>query len=191
MPPKGWRKDTEAPFVSTKERDMISIDDILFPKATVNKLAKAILPDGGLISKDSTTAVQRSATVFVSYLLAHARQNAKKFERRTIGPQDIISALETTEFSSFIPAVREELDQYQAHKDALKQKRKEEKEKAAKANPEESKDEKEKDNDTLDDGDGDGDGDGFATANEDDSEEPQTKKPKSGSREATVSEGES
>ena len=48
---------------------MISIEDILFPKATVNKLARAILPEGGLISKDSSTALQRSSTVFVSYLL--------------------------------------------------------------------------------------------------------------------------
>lgn len=48
---------------------MISIDDILFPRATVNRLAKAILADGGLISKDSSIALQRSATVFVSHLL--------------------------------------------------------------------------------------------------------------------------
>lgn len=106
---------------------MISIEDILFPKATVNKLARAILPEGGLISKDSSTALQRSSTVFVSYLLVHARQHAKQFDRKTIGPQDIINALEKAEFSSFIPSVSEELDSFQARKDAQKKKKREEK----------------------------------------------------------------
>lgn len=70
MPPKGWRKSADGSYpVPSKERDMISIDDILFPKATVNRLARAILQEGGIISKDSSTAIQRSATVFVSYLL--------------------------------------------------------------------------------------------------------------------------
>lgn len=132
MPPKGWRKNAEGAYPATsKERDSISIDDILFPKATVNRLARAIIPDGGIISKDSSTAIQRSATVFVSYLLVHARQNAKRYDRKTIGPQDVLAALEQSEFSSFIPSVQQELDIYQAHKDVLKQKRREEKEKAA------------------------------------------------------------
>jgi len=70
MPPKGWRKSADGSYpVPSKERDMISIDDILFPKATVNRLGRAILPEGNIISKDSSTALQRSATVFVSYLL--------------------------------------------------------------------------------------------------------------------------
>lgn len=55
--------------VTSKERDSITIEDMLFPKATVNRLARAIIPEGGILSKDSATAVQRSSTVFVSYLL--------------------------------------------------------------------------------------------------------------------------
>jgi DNA polymerase epsilon subunit 3 len=70
MPPKGWRKNAEGAYpVTSKERDSISIEDILFPKATVNRLARAIIPDGGILSKDSSTVVQRSSTVFVNYLL--------------------------------------------------------------------------------------------------------------------------
>lgn len=56
-----------------------------------------------------------------------ARQHAKQFDRKTIGPQDIINALEKAEFSSFIPSVSEELDSFQARKDAQKKKKREEK----------------------------------------------------------------
>ncbi|KAH3678424.1 hypothetical protein WICMUC_001441 [Wickerhamomyces mucosus] len=126
MPPKGWRKNTEGSHpVSTKERDQISIDDILFPRATVTRIARSALTDGGLISKDSALAIQRSATVFVSYLLVSARQNTKKFDRKVVGPQDIIAALENTEFASFIPHIQTQLDKFQIQKEIYNHKKRE------------------------------------------------------------------
>lgn len=56
-----------------------------------------------------------------------ARENAKKNNRKTVGPQDIIAGLEASEFSSFIPSVRQELETYQRDQEILKQKRKEQK----------------------------------------------------------------
>ena len=47
MPPKGWRKnaDGQYPQPSSKENELISIDDILFPRTTIQKLAKNIISD--------------------------------------------------------------------------------------------------------------------------------------------------
>ncbi|KAH3684680.1 hypothetical protein WICPIJ_004345 [Wickerhamomyces pijperi] len=120
MPPKGWRKNAEGSHpVHTKERDQISIDDILFPKATVTRLAKGVLSEG-LISKDSVTAIQRSATAFVSYILVSARTNAKRFDRKTVSPQDIFAALKSCEFGDFSEHIQAELDRFLERKEQAK-----------------------------------------------------------------------
>lgn len=139
MPPKGWRKNQEGSHpVHTKERDQISIDDILFPKATVTRLAKGVLPQKTMLSKDSTTAIQRSATAFVSYLLVSARQNAKFYDRKTINPQDVLAALKECEFGNFTEHVQTELDSFQEKKEQAKllKKQNQQQEQSATGNPE-------------------------------------------------------
>lgn len=70
MPPKGSKKNSDGKYqLSSAEKEIHSIDDVLFPKATLLRLARAILPEGNIISKDSSLVIQRSATVFVNYLL--------------------------------------------------------------------------------------------------------------------------
>ena len=134
MPPKGWRKNTEGQYPQpNKDQDLVSIDEILFPRATVQKLAKNIMnasSDEGasnmILAKDSMTALQRSSTVFVSHLMFQARQISKDEGRKTINAQDIISALEKAEFSGFIPEVKQKLSVFESNI-ALKKKHKAEK----------------------------------------------------------------
>ncbi|CUM49860.1 DNA polymerase epsilon subunit D [Debaryomyces fabryi] len=134
MPPKGWRKNTEGQYPQpNKDQDLVSIDDILFPRATVQKLAKNIMnassDEGGsnmILAKDSMTALQRSSTVFVSHLLFQARQISKDEGRKTVNAQDILGALEKAEFSGFIPEVKQKLSVYESNA-ALRKKHKAEK----------------------------------------------------------------
>lgn len=122
MPPKGWRKNAEGKFPSAqKESEPVSIDSLLFPKSVVAKLAKNITQadDANMIlSKDSLTAVQRSATVFVSHLLFHAREVANDAQRKNANAQDIIQALERAELGGFIPEIKQKLTQYELNVEA-------------------------------------------------------------------------
>lgn len=126
MPPKGWRKN--AGFIQKPDTELVSIDEILFPRSTVQKLAKNITAgennDGGMIvSKDSLIALQRSATVFVSHMMFHARKIAKDADRKTVNAQDIIQALERAELSGFVPEVKQRLTTYEHGVELKKQQR--------------------------------------------------------------------
>lgn len=118
MPPKGWRKNAEGLYPTpNKDSELTSIDDILFPRATVQKIAKQYLNDEDassmMLGKESVLALQRSATVFVSHILHHARQISKETNRKTVNAQDILSALEQTEFAGFVGEVKEGLSQFE------------------------------------------------------------------------------
>uniref|UniRef100_A0A0L0P795 DNA polymerase epsilon subunit D n=1 Tax=Candidozyma auris TaxID=498019 RepID=A0A0L0P795_CANAR len=127
MPPKGWRKNAEGKFPqNNRDLENISIDDILFPKSVIQKLAKNIVlsEDGNMIiSKDSLTALQRSATVFVSHLMFHARLVAKNAERKTVNSLDILQALEKAELTGFVPEVKQKLAAFE-HNAEIKKKQK-------------------------------------------------------------------
>ncbi|ODQ78687.1 hypothetical protein BABINDRAFT_14321 [Babjeviella inositovora NRRL Y-12698] len=126
MPPKGWRKNNETVTpTAAKAVDPVSIDELLFPKATVNRIAKSVLDEHSL-SKDSLIALQRAATVFVNHLFFFARTAARDQGRKTVNSQEVIAALEKSEFASFIPIVRKELESYNKIQE-LKKKHKEHK----------------------------------------------------------------
>lgn len=122
MPPKGWRKNAEGqyPQPSSKENELISIDDILFPRSTIQKLAKSIISDEEnntalmTIAKDSLLALQRSATVFVSHMFFQAKEIAMEANRKTVSAQDMLGALERAEFSGFLPEVKQKLTHFEA-----------------------------------------------------------------------------
>ncbi|KAI0461018.1 hypothetical protein LJB42_001348 [Komagataella kurtzmanii] len=132
MPAKGWKKTSDGSFTpkgpaakQDKESENISIENLLFPKATIGKLAKSVLQgdeneSNMILSKDGLTAVQRSAVVFVSYLYHHAREVSKDQNHKTVNVQDILKALENTEFNALIPTVQEELISFNQRKEAKK-----------------------------------------------------------------------
>lgn len=116
MPPKGWKKNQE-PSLLHQEVDLVSIDDILFPRATISKSIRAILDADDnnkmTLSKDSLIAIQRAATVFVSHLLFHARQFAKHSNRKNVYASDILAGLEYAGFAGFTPRVKQLLATYE------------------------------------------------------------------------------
>ena len=151
MPAKGWRKtpdgifipkDSEIPApistpVSISDPDKISIDSILFPKATVSKLIKQVInpqesdaqftsssssssPSSLILSKDSLTAVQRASVVFVNHIYFYAKRHAVYANRKGVNAQDVLSALEDIDFTSFADVLTEELDHFNKRKAAKK-----------------------------------------------------------------------
>lgn len=133
MPPKGWRKNAEGKFpLNPKDLELVSIDEILFPKSTIAKLTKAITTSDNndsnmMVSKDSLVAVQRSATVFVSHLMFHARKIAKDADRKNVTAQDILQGLEKADLSGFVPEVKQKLATYEQQAELKKKLRAEKK----------------------------------------------------------------
>lgn len=118
MPPKGWRKNAEGSFSQPLNADSISIDDILFPKTTIVRLARSILGEDAhgqsmLFARDSQIALQRAATVFVNHLFFYARQSARNHSRSTINIPDVYSALERIQLASFLPVLRHKIEAFE------------------------------------------------------------------------------
>ncbi|KAJ5107441.1 hypothetical protein N7456_004116 [Penicillium angulare] len=87
----------------------VSVDDYLLPRSLTIRLAKAVLPPNTTIQKDAVLAIQKAATVFVSYLSSHANDATLK---RTLAPADVFAALSELEFDSFRSRLEQELDAY-------------------------------------------------------------------------------
>ncbi|KAL5357001.1 histone-fold-containing protein [Aspergillus floccosus] len=86
-----------------------SIEDYLLPRSLTLRLAKSVLPPNTSIQKDAVLAIQKAATVFVSYLSSHANEATLK---RTVAPADVFSAISELEFDAFRPRLEKELDAY-------------------------------------------------------------------------------
>lgn len=125
MPPKGWRKDAQGKYPSTsytKEQECLTVDDLLFPKSAILRLAKEVTTsqeEGDvaekrlMISSDVSLALQRSATVFVNHLLMFARELACKQDRKSCGVDDVLSALDYIGHGGLAPIVQSKLQEYQ------------------------------------------------------------------------------
>ncbi|KAJ5985314.1 hypothetical protein N7522_012510 [Penicillium canescens] len=87
----------------------VSVEDYLLPRSLTIRLAKAVLPPNTTIQKDAVLAMQKAATVFVSYLSSHANDATLK---RTIAPSDVFNALSELELDSFRGRLEQELEAY-------------------------------------------------------------------------------
>jgi len=94
--------------------------DYTLPKAVVIRLAKSVLPENTMIQKEAVAALVKSATVFVNYLaatyvlwevLVNCRANdvTQQKGKKTINNEEILSALEITEFDMMIPMLKEHI----------------------------------------------------------------------------------
>lgn len=108
MPPKGWRKTAEgykptnSAGAPVTDRKVYGLKDLLLPRATIAQLAKVNLPEGAQLPKDGVTALQRAATVFVSYICTEANRSAQSSRHKTVSAPDIDEALQHTGFTSFV-----------------------------------------------------------------------------------------
>uniref|UniRef100_A0A0K8TB22 DNA polymerase epsilon subunit 3 n=1 Tax=Lygus hesperus TaxID=30085 RepID=A0A0K8TB22_LYGHE len=78
------------------------VEDLNLPLSVVSRIVKDSLPDGTNVAKEARTALARAASVFVLYLTSTANNIATKSNRKTINTNDIMKALEETDFEQFI-----------------------------------------------------------------------------------------
>ncbi|KAL3480220.1 histone-fold-containing protein [Aspergillus californicus] len=109
-----------APVQATEQQlkaraEGVSIEDYLLPRSQTVRLAKSVLPPNTSIQKDAVLAIQKAATVFVSYLSSQANEATLK---RTVSPADVLNAISELEFEGFRPRLERELDLFQEMKAA-------------------------------------------------------------------------
>lgn len=85
-------------------------EDLNLPLSVVSRLVKEALPNGVNLSKEARVALARSASVFVLYLTSSANMLASKDKRSTIRGQDVMKALDETDFSHFEEPLQKALD---------------------------------------------------------------------------------
>ncbi|CAB3359413.1 DNA polymerase epsilon subunit 3 [Cloeon dipterum] len=88
-------------------------EDLNLPLSVVSRLVKEALPEGVNLSKEARVALARSASVFVLYLTSSANMLASKDKRSTIRGQDVMKALDETDFSHFEDPLRKALNAFQ------------------------------------------------------------------------------
>ncbi|KNG85921.1 CBF/NF-Y family transcription factor [Aspergillus nomiae NRRL 13137] len=113
----------------------VSIEDYLLPRSLTLRLAKSVLPPNTSIQKDAVLAIQKAATVFVSYLSSQYYSPPPPFYfpplsflfvsdnegivcaneatlKRTVAPSDVFSAISELEFDGFRSRLEKELDAF-------------------------------------------------------------------------------
>ncbi|XP_034255156.1 DNA polymerase epsilon subunit 3 [Thrips palmi] len=104
------------------------VEDLNLPNAVVSRLIKDSLPDGVSVSKEARLALAKAASIFVLFLTSASNNVATKNNKKTISAQDVLLALQDTDFEGFIEPLRESLDNFKKaqkeKKDANAEKRK-------------------------------------------------------------------
>ncbi|KAL1586866.1 hypothetical protein WHR41_03996 [Cladosporium halotolerans] len=111
-PPDDGAEPTPAPAKAHKEKDGLGVEDLTLPKSMIARLAKGVLPANTQIQKDALLAMHKSATVFVSYIASNSNDLARMGGKKTISPQDVMSALKDAELEGFLPRLEAELKKY-------------------------------------------------------------------------------
>ncbi|KAH8697296.1 histone-fold-containing protein [Talaromyces proteolyticus] len=138
IPPTDGEETSTAGAQTTEQQlkaqaDGVGVEDLLLPRSVTQRLAKSVLPPNTTIQKDALLAIQKAATVFVSYLSSHANDATLK---RTLAPSDVLSVLSELEFDALRPRLERELDAHTEAQAGKKRATKEKKAAASEGNPE-------------------------------------------------------
>lgn len=96
-------------------------EDLLLPKATVQKIIGEILPKDIVISKEAREAITECSIEFIMILLTQLNDIAEKEAKKTIALDHVIKALEELGFHNYLGIINKVLDE---HKELLKGKEK-------------------------------------------------------------------
>lgn len=79
------------------------------PRTMVQRLIKSVLPANTMLQRDAVTALNKSATVFISHVASAAADHCATANRRIINPNDVFAALRETEHEAMVDRLEREL----------------------------------------------------------------------------------
>ena len=97
------------------------------PKSITTRLAKEHLPNGTAVQATAMLGIQKSATVFISYLANQANEYAVQANRKTVNPQDVLKAIEEVGFGEWRAGLEAQLKAFENNAKAKRDKSKGEK----------------------------------------------------------------
>ncbi|EGX90594.1 CBF/NF-Y family transcription factor, putative [Cordyceps militaris CM01] len=110
---EGTKRGKEAAAAAV-DLDKMTIEDLTLPKSIITRLAKGVLPANTQIQANAIMAMSKSATVFISYLAAHANEITLNANKKTIMPADVFKALEIIEFDFLKEPLQAEFAKFNA-----------------------------------------------------------------------------
>jgi len=105
------KQDDEEEKESTDKKHRPASKTMELPKATVERIAKNVLPDNTQISNEAKLAITKAAQVFILYITATANEIKEEKGKGIIAPEHVIRALEDTEFAMFIESAKNLLEE--------------------------------------------------------------------------------
>jgi len=97
--------------------DQIRDQDRFLPIANVAKIMKDSIPSNGKIAKDAKECVQECVSEFVSFVTSEAADRCQQEKRKTINGEDLLFAMSTLGFDSYVEPLKIFLSKY---RDSLK-----------------------------------------------------------------------
>eukprot|EP01028_Stygiella_incarcerata_P007582 TRINITY_DN314_c0_g6_i1.p2 TRINITY_DN314_c0_g6~~TRINITY_DN314_c0_g6_i1.p2 ORF type:complete len:133 (+),score=46.80 TRINITY_DN314_c0_g6_i1:120-518(+) len=99
-------------------------DEFSIPVTHAKRIIGDVSPDGFHVTKDARSAVSRAAQIFVSYLTTTANDIAQRSHKRaTVFASDVLDALKTLEFESFVPTLERDLEAFREEMQHRKEKK--------------------------------------------------------------------
>ncbi len=82
------------------------------PIANVARIMKSAVPKSGKIAKDAKECVQECVSEFISFITSEASEKCALEKRKTINGEDLIYAMQTLGFDSYVDPLRIYLQKY-------------------------------------------------------------------------------
>nr|ARF06252.1 NF-YB [Pinctada fucata] len=86
--------------------------DRFLPIANVARIMKKSIPKSGKIAKDAKECVQECVSEFISFITSEASERCHQEKRKTINGEDILFAMSTLGFDSYVEPLKLYLQKY-------------------------------------------------------------------------------
>lgn len=95
-----------------KDQEPLREQDRFLPIANVARIMKKSIPQNGKIAKDAKECVQECVSEFISFITSEASERCHQEKRKTINGEDILFAMSTLGFDSYVEPLKMYLQKY-------------------------------------------------------------------------------
>ncbi|XP_033746075.1 nuclear transcription factor Y subunit beta-like [Pecten maximus] len=95
-----------------RDNEPLREQDRFLPIANVARIMKKSIPKSGKIAKDAKECVQECVSEFISFITSEASERCHQEKRKTINGEDILFAMSTLGFDSYVEPLKLYLQKY-------------------------------------------------------------------------------
>lgn len=95
-----------------RDHEPLREQDRFLPIANVARIMKKAIPSTGKIAKDAKECVQECVSEFISFITSEASERCHQEKRKTINGEDILFAMSTLGFDSYVEPLKMYLQKY-------------------------------------------------------------------------------